>query len=272
MKLGLLVFLHPQSPAAVWRNPRSLPTNVLGRALNLYLRIADRLSARKKVTCNVCGEPSRRFGYATAVSVHAFRPDDICLRCGSNHRTRTLVALLGERVNFASAPMTVADAGAAKCTRRYFERFPNVRYLTVDRFKDSDIISDVTDIRLPDDSVDAVVCCHTLEHVADYQKAIGELHRILKPGHVGIIGVPQNPHLDRSRREREETFLGYGHLWEFGDDFASTLREAGFDVQTVHASSSAGTSGGEYLPYHVVTKRSPSRGSGSARDGEPRPA
>jgi SAM-dependent methyltransferase len=160
----------------------------------------------------VCGRASWRFGYATAISVHAFRANEICLQCRSNHRTRTLIRLLSEQVDFSSTKMTVADVGVAGCTRRYFERFPNSTYLTVDRYKASDIVSDTTDIQLPDASVDVVICCHTLEHVQGDQRAIRELYRILAPGGVSIIAVPQTEHLAESQRERDETFYGYGHL------------------------------------------------------------
>ena len=255
VKLGLLVFLHPRSPAAVYSHPLSLPTNILARVLNSGLTVADRIWPRPNAICNVCGKASRRFGYATAISVHAFRADDICLHCRSNHRTRTLLRILGEHVDFSSGKaMRVADAGAAKCTRRYFERFPHVTYLTVDRYKDSDVVSDLTDIQLPDASVDVVICCHTLEHVRDYRKAIQELYRILKPGGAGIVAVPQTEHLQESRRERNETFYGYGHLWEFGQDFATTLAEAGFSVRTIDAPPAAAGRGGEFLPYHVGRK------------------
>ena len=256
LKLGLLVFFHPRSPAAVYSHPLSLPTNILARVLNSALTVADRIWPRPNAICDVCGQASRRFGYATAISVHAFRPNEICLRCRSNHRTRTLVRILNEHVDFSSGQkMIVADAGAAICTRRYFERFPHVTYLTVDRYKDSDVVSDLTGIQLPDASVDVVICSHTLEHVRDYRKAIQELHRILKAGGSGIIAVPQTEHLAKSRRERHETFSGYGHLWEFGDDFATTLTEAGFSVRTVYAPPSAGSRSSELLPYHVGRKR-----------------
>ena len=255
VKMGLLVFFHPRSPAAVYSHPLSLPTNILARLLNVWLTLADRISPQHNAICNVCGQVSRRFGYATAISVHAFRPNEICLRCRSNHRTRTLVRILGEHVDFSSGQkMTVADAGAATCTRRYFERFPYVTYLTVDRYKDSDIVSDLTGIQLPDASVDVVICCHTLEHVRDYRKAIQELYRILKPGGTGIVAVPQTERLAESRRERDETFYGYGHLWEFGQDFATTLTEAGFRIRTIAASPAAGSRSGEFLPYHVGRK------------------
>jgi SAM-dependent methyltransferase len=260
VKLALLVFFHPRSPAAVYSHPLSLPTNIFARLLNVWLALADRFSRRRATTCNVCGRASWRFGYATAISVHAFRPNEICLRCQSNHRTRTLVRLLSERVDFSRREMTVADVGAAKCTRRYFERFPKVTYLTVDRYKDSDVVSDITDIQLRDASVDVVICCHTLEHVRDYQSAIRELYRVLAPGGVSIIAVPQTEHLTQSRRKRDDTFYGYGHLWEFGADFVGTLTDAGFRVETLVLPPSPGGRTGEFLSYHIGRK---GRGDGS---------
>ena len=71
---------------------------------------------------------------------------------------------------------------------------------------------------------------------------------------MSIIAVPQTEHLAESRRERDDTFYGYGHLWEFGADFVGTLADAGFRVETALAPPSAGDRNGEFLPYHIGRK------------------
>ena len=48
-----------------------------------------------------------------------------------------------------------------------------------------DFVTDITDIKLPDNSVSTILCIDTLEHVCNPQKAVDEMFRILKPG--GIL-------------------------------------------------------------------------------------
>lgn len=58
-------------------------------------------------------------------------------------------------------------------------------WVSVDLYDTSDYIDyhyDITDLRFPDASFDVVVCMSILEHVPDPQRAIAELHRVLKPG------------------------------------------------------------------------------------------
>ena len=45
-----------------------------------------------------------------------------------------------------------------------------------------DVICDVTDLPLEDDSVDAVVASFVLEHLPEPRRAVREMHRVLRPG------------------------------------------------------------------------------------------
>ena len=42
----------------------------------------------------------------------------------------------------------------------------------------------------PDDSIDLIVCSEVLEHLHQYNNAIKEIHRILKPGGKFYASVP----------------------------------------------------------------------------------
>jgi SAM-dependent methyltransferase len=97
---------------------------------------------------------------------------------------------------------------------------------------------DITAIPHPDDSFDAILCIHVLEHVEDDRKAISELHRILAPDGFAIVLVPLD--LDRAETyqdpsitepaERERAFWQSDHLRLYGRDFAERLTQAGFEV------------------------------------------
>lgn len=53
-----------------------------------------------------------------------------------------------------------------------------------------DIVADITDTHLPQDEWDLIICSQTLEHIFEFQKAIGEIYRILKPGGYAILDCP----------------------------------------------------------------------------------
>lgn len=56
----------------------------------------------------------------------------------------------------------------------------------------AEITMDLSKEPLPfeDNSVDLIFSYHTLEHVPDYLFALSEIHRVLKPGAVFLMGVP----------------------------------------------------------------------------------
>lgn len=75
----------------------------------------------------------------------------------------------------------------------YFaETLSRVQYQIVDPVSDfaPDIIGDIHNLPLADDSVDGVICIAVLEHVEDPIKAVSELRRILKPGGKLFLYVP----------------------------------------------------------------------------------
>ena len=253
IKKALRTFLHPDSPAAVYRHPGRFINFLRASWLNWSLRLRERISPGDRATCNICEWRGRRFGYTPSVSADFSEPDGLCLNCASNPRTRSLIDLLVREVGL-DGNLTVADVGAAASTRIFFRRYPDIRYLVVDRYKTADVFSDIGDIRLPADSVDRILCCHVLEHIDDYRKGIAELFRILRGGGSGIIAVPQTPGLARSERTHEAAFQESGYVWEFGDDFADRLRDAGFRVRTVVVPADGSKKKPEPMPYHLVHK------------------
>ena len=51
--------------------------------------------------------------------------------------------------------------------------------------------TDALQLPFADESFDKVVCSEVLEHIPDYQGAIKEIERVLKPGGVAAISVPR---------------------------------------------------------------------------------
>lgn len=87
---------------------------------------------------------------------------------------------------------------------------------------------DLTCAPLPDGSLDALIALNVLEHIEDDRKAVGEIHRMLKPGGIVLIELPAG-----------------GKLYDFYDaawmhhrrydlpQVTSLLRDAGLEI--VHA-------------------------------------
>ncbi len=67
-----------------------------------------------------------------------------------------------------------------------------VSYKVLDKVADyhPDIVGDIHNLPFPDNSVDALVCISVLEHVEEPQKAVREMHRVLKPGGYCYIYAP----------------------------------------------------------------------------------
>jgi SAM-dependent methyltransferase len=53
------------------------------------------------------------------------------------------------------------------------------------------VAGDALGLPLADESVDAVVCLSVLEHVAALDRAAAEIHRVLRPGGVAVLGYPR---------------------------------------------------------------------------------
>lgn len=227
IRRAVRLFLHPRSPAACYRNPYPLFSALVSRSLNLMLRVRNRLFPSHAVVCPVCRWSGSKFGYSSAASVNAFHANDICLGCGANRRTRRMLEVVTDVFDL-NRTAVVVDVGAASATRKFFHHREQAQYLTVDLYKESDIRSSITDIDLGEGTADVVMCCHVLEHIIEDQRGIAELHRILKPKGLAILMVPQKAGLAQTQRIPDVTLDGFGHVWDYGDDFPKRVEEVGF--------------------------------------------
>ncbi len=92
------------------------------------------------------------------------------------------------------------------------------QYKTLDPVDDykPDIVGDVHNLPIVDNSVEAILCLAVLEHVKDPFKAVSEIYRVLKPGGYCLIYVPflYNYHPMKGY---------YDDYWRFTEDGAREL-------------------------------------------------
>ena len=185
--------------------------------------------------CPVCGKHFRKFlpyGYGEAMD------NRLCPSCLSLERHRLLWLYLKEKTGFFSDELKVLHFAPEQPFLKKFKSLKNLDYTTADLDSPiADLHLDVTNINLPDNTYDVVICNHVLEHVDNVDKAFSEIKRILKQGGWAILMVPINPNVDTFEdptitdpKERERLFGQYDHVRQFGRDYAEILRKAGFTV------------------------------------------
>ena len=187
------------------------------------------------VVCPVCKNKHDEFAPYGATT----RRNALCLNCGSLERHRLLWLFLEKKTNIFKDNLRVLDIAPTKGLSENFKSMRNLDYLSID--KDSPIAMksmDVTQLECEDNSFDCILCYHVLEHVADDNKALEELYRVLKPGGWAIIQVP----IDKGRektlegthiadpKKRRELFGQEDHFRSYGLDYPSKLAHKGFKV------------------------------------------
>jgi SAM-dependent methyltransferase len=100
------------------------------------------------------------------------------------------------------------------------------------------IVSDLRRIAFTDNSFDVIYSMGTIEHFRDYALAVAECYRVLKPGGMIFMGVPNK--LDPFLRPLLVWLLRVFRLYSYGYErsfrrkaLAQLMEEAGFEIQGV---------------------------------------
>lgn len=129
-----------------------------------------------------------------------------------------------------------------QCFYKRFQNQKNLDYLTSDLDSPlADVKADICNLPFESKQFDIIFCNHVLEHIADDNKAMQELYRVLKPGGWGIFQVPQDMNRNETfeddsitdKGERTKIFGQYDHVRIYGADYFDRLRAVGFNVQEV---------------------------------------
>jgi SAM-dependent methyltransferase len=143
---------------------------------------------KEQFECPICGYtgPFLDFAPPTGLRKHAQCPHCLALE---RHRIQFVVVtdLLRER---NTAQMKMLHFAPEPFFREFFsQRFG--RYESADlSMQGVDHHVDLQQLPFADETYDFVFASHVLEHIPDDEKAIAEIHRILKPNGIAILPVP----------------------------------------------------------------------------------
>ena len=158
-------------------------------------------------------------------------------------RHRALWLYIERRTDLLTRPARLLHVAPEHVLQERLRSLPHIDYLSADL--ESPLAMehfDLTDVPHADNSFDAIVCSHVLEHVPDDRAAMRELGRILKPGGWAIVQVPidyeraqtlEDPAI-QSPEERERAYWQADHMRLYANDFPDRLREEGLHVTVDH--------------------------------------
>jgi SAM-dependent methyltransferase len=213
---------------------RYVPRKYLQRVANLGLKVVAVFYAGNKVTCPVCEKSFKKFLPYGRINA---RLNALCPNCLSLERHRLIWLYLKEKTDFFNRPLQVLHIAPEACFIPRFEEQHGDSYITADIESPlAKVKMDIHEIPFSENTFDAVLCNHVLEHVRDDIQAMSEIKRVLKPGGFCILQVPffnpveENTFEDASitdPRQREKIFGQNDHVRKYGNDYPKRIAQAG---------------------------------------------
>jgi len=124
---------------------------------------------------------------------------------------------IDEKIAIIAKEKEILDIGGGKKFSKWLKKYKNLflnsnyKTLDVDESTNPDIVADIHNIPLENESVDAIICASVLEHVENPFLAVKEMYRILKPGGKLFVYVPSiYPYHSKKGH--------YPDYWRFFDD------------------------------------------------------
>ena len=214
----------------MWSAMESLADQLRGVVRTRYVKLAH--AERSSFSCPICGYHGPFSDYRD--QYHSCR-DAMCPSCQryERHRLQFLVlAELAKTRDFSELRMLhfAPEPSVRKLYRRRF-----AEYHTADiEARGVDFRADMRQLPFADRSYDVVLASHVLEHIAEDERAIAEIARVLRPSGFALLPVPiisthtveygaPNPH-------------EFGHVRAPGLDYFERYRKA-FGQVSVWSSS-----------------------------------
>jgi SAM-dependent methyltransferase len=201
--------------------------------------------------CPICKKKLRKF-------VKLQNGEFLCPYCGSLPRHRRLWTLLQP---FLSPGIHLLDFSPPLCFYHVLKRFYGITYAATDYEGEfaADHCFDITNINLPANSFDIIICYHILEHITEDRKAISELYRVLKKGGKCFIQTPfiegdtYEDDSKESKIERRQHFGQEDHVRIYSvDGLKERLENVGFQLEILSLSAEQDNYFGFSVKEHVV--------------------
>jgi hypothetical protein len=237
----------------------------------------------KRGRCTVCG----RRTLFLVTDPATIRENAFCIWCRSMSRTRHLakcvveafsqhgITCMRDLAEVPSVRICTMSAGgplAAVWGERshityseYIDGCPSGEY------RDGVLCQDVEQLSFEGAVFDLVISEDVLEHVRDYRRGLGEIHRVLKPGGRHIFSTPvgfTHPTLSRFEtsggeavpvlpvEEHGDPLRGrIPVMTSFGSDFLDILRDMGFDASLEISRHDEQRRYGTFDSYTFVTRK-----------------
>ncbi len=207
-------------------------TDKLANEWSLNKKEQHAFSSRESMFCVFCGCSYRLRALAKAIVIEA----------GKNPK-QSLKQLISKTDLQEFSIAEINSAGVLHDILRHSKKLTYSEYCPVDKSVEH---QDLHNLTYKDNSFDIVLTSDTFEHVPDYEKALGEIYRVLKTGGKHIFTVPMRT--DKKTKNRtvlqngkpkyieKKSYHGSGEpdylVWnEFGGDFIHILEKVGFSVQ-----------------------------------------
>jgi SAM-dependent methyltransferase len=218
----------------MWSGPRSLLRSPAVRVPLARIRYFGR-----RYRCPVCGATVRGF----QPSAGSGRPNDRCPVCGALERHRYLWWYLHARTDvFARTGPAVLHFAPEAALAGRLAAAVGPTYLSADvELGRAMVATDITNLGLPDDRFDLVLCSHILEHVPDDGAAMREMARVTKPGGALLVMVPmlgKTTDEDVSLTDPDERRRRFGqsdHVRYYGRDILCRMERAGLSANFEYA-------------------------------------
>jgi len=200
----------------------------------IYFKINSFRYAGGKYYCPICENGFREYLYGPEK-----RSKSKCPGCGSLERQRLLWLYLKNKIKIEDKKINLLNIAPDYAIQSKLKSLKNISYISVDINSSLAMQkADITSLNFDDNTFDAVLCYHVLEHIEDDKKALSEIYRVLKKNGWAILQTPIDIEREITFEDftvklpghRKQIFGQEDHVRIYGRDYTNRLQDAGFIV------------------------------------------